>query len=75
MQLTEPYKVQLFTGTVTHFVDPHMPVPPGTVESRRPSLCNLVPIWPSIWLATAEGDPLPVCKTCEVLVGRLLSVQ
>lgn len=72
MMGTETIKrVTLYTGNVAHLIDSVQPRLPGTTEDRMASLCNLVPVWPGVWLNGDTAVDLPLCKTCESVWGSL----
>lgn len=68
------HKVYIATGKVAHVLDTNAPVLPGTVRERFPALCHMRPLWPGAWLG-GDGDEftdsLPLCRTCETLMGAM----
>lgn len=66
-------RVSLYTGAVAHLVDTVAPRIPGQTVERAASLCNLVPMWPGAWSNGGSADDLPLCKTCESILGAVTS--
>lgn len=58
---------KLYTSPVAHFVDLRQPVTPDMNLDRLPSLCQVRPIWPGVWLPLNETDDTKMCKVCEAV--------
>lgn len=54
--------VRLWTSKVSHIVDIEDPLLPDSVPERAPSLCNMKPIWPGVWID--QTTPEAPCKLC-----------
>lgn len=74
-QQTDRFERLFFwTGQVAHLIDRKQTLLPHQTEDRAPSLCGMIPVWPSIWFGRTEDDFeiaafLPVCARCEYIKG------
>lgn len=53
---------RIWTSPVAHLIDQNQLRLPDMDQDRLPSLCNIKPVWPGVWMAvTADA---PDCRTC-----------
>lgn len=61
-------RVFIYTGNVTHLIDPNQPHLPDEEEGRERALCGTQPWWPGRWfeLGVHEDrlDIRPICTQC-----------
>lgn len=73
-------RVFLFTGRVSHLIDPYQPRLPDETSERLRAMCGTKPYWPGVWFGTQDGDrekaeELPLCKTCEMMGEAISGVE
>lgn len=53
---------RIWTSPVAHLIDPEQMRLPDHREGALPSLCQIKPVWPGVWVEADEDAP--DCRTC-----------